>query len=129
LLSNQDSVNINKHLQTYLKCKYILIFRCSPLQINQLNKLPYTNSSLQDSSSEDKDLFSYTIITVDSTDTFKWLHHRMPVRWWWWNSILQTSEHWINNTFAIKRSSFRRLLKTPGSIRCWPLSPWVHCGD
>lgn len=32
----------------------------------------------KDSSSEDKDLFSYTIITVDSTDTFKWLHHRMP---------------------------------------------------
>lgn len=32
----------------------------------------------KDSSSEDKDLFSYTIITVDSTDSLKWLHHRMP---------------------------------------------------
>lgn len=30
------------------------------------------------SSSEDKDLFSYSIITVDSTASLKWLHDRMP---------------------------------------------------
>lgn len=34
---------------------------------------------LQGSSSEDKDLFSYTIITVDSSAPLKWLHDRMPV--------------------------------------------------
>lgn len=33
----------------------------------------------QGSANEGEELFSYTIITVDSTPSLKWLHNRMPV--------------------------------------------------
>ena len=29
---------------------------------------------------QEGELYTYTIITVDSHPTLKWLHHRMPVR-------------------------------------------------
>ncbi|CAL8143710.1 unnamed protein product [Orchesella dallaii] len=74
------------------------------------------------------DVYSYTIITMESNDTLSWLHDRMP-------AILDTEESvaaWLNATPKTPTSELMSILKPVKSLQWHPVDPKVgnsRCHD
>lgn len=72
-------------------------------------------------SSEEGELYTYTIITVDASPSMKWLHHRMP-------AILETPEsieNWLNFE-EISDEEALKLLKPTNCLEWYPVSNVVN---
>jgi len=73
-------------------------------------------------SEEQGELYTFTVITVDASSTFSWLHHRMP-------AILDTDEaveRWLNVGEVQGVDALQLLVPTTDALQWYPVSSHVN---